>query len=442
MTYAKSVLTALLALLAVTPVHGQDAPPAVSAEGLTDIPFHMPAPLPQDGPKAVVVYFSDAAGWQPADDRMVAALTAGGSMVLAVDYARHMQELAAEEGDCLPVDGAISDLAQTAERQVGLQTYLPPILAGRGAGAAFAYGAVAEAPVASFAAAVGSGFDGKTALPRPICRPDDLPEPGPMGFDPAVQRTAYLFPSEAVLSAVEEAASGQEEVTVEELDTDAPEAQVAAAVSDIADSVKPFGDLPAVDVPAAGGKPRALAIVVSGDGGWRDLDKSVADWLAQHEVHAVGLDALRYFWSQRTPEELARDLATIVAKADPTGKLPVGLIGYSFGADTLPFAWPLLPQALRDRTHLIGLLAPGPSTSFQVTVGGWLGLDSAGYDVPTAIAALPADKTICVSGDEEEDTACNDPRLAGFGKIQTTGGHHFDGDYDALAAKLMAKLLP
>ena len=147
-------------------------------------------------------------------------------------------------------------------------------------------------------------------------------------------------------------------------------------------------------------------------------------------------------WSQRTPEELARDITTIAATADPTGQLPVGLIGYSFGADTLPFAWPLLPQALRDRTRLIGLLAPSPSTSFQVTVGGWLGINSTGYDVPTAIAALPADRTICVSGEEEENTACNDPRLASFGKIRTTGGHHFDGDYDALAARLMTKLLP
>ena len=35
------------------------------------------------------------------------------------------------------------------------------------------------------------------------------------------------------------------------------------------------------------------------------------DW---QQAHAVGLDALRYFWSQRTPEELAR-IAALVRSA-------------------------------------------------------------------------------------------------------------------------------
>lgn len=436
----KTQLLAAFLLLAPVVASAQTALTA-SAEHLTGIPVLPPDPRPEGGPKAVVIYFSDIAGWQAADDRMVAALRAEGAAVVPVDHAQHVAALAAQGGDCLPLDGPLSDLAQSAERQLGLQTYLPPILAGRGAGAAMAYAAVQEGPAAFFAGAVGSGFDGDARLPRPICRATGKPEPGPYGFSPDIQRAAHLFVAPDALEAVETAAAAQQQVTVEELDSDAPEAQLVEGVDALASRVKPFGDLPAVDEPAEG-TPRALAVVISGDGGWRDLDKSIADWLTRNGVHAVGLDALRYFWSERTPQELARDLTAIIRQADPSETLPVGLIGYSFGADTLPFAWPLLPADIRERTRLIGLLAPGPSTSYQVTVGGWLGIDGKGYDVPTAAAALPADRTVCVSGAEEDDSACNDPRLAGFSHIRTSGGHHFDGDYDALAARLHQRLLP
>ena len=40
-------------------------------------------------------------------------------------------------------------------------------------------------------------------------------------------------------------------------------------------------------------------------------------------------------------------------------------------------------------------------------------------------------------GDEEEDTLCRDPALAGAEIIRTSGGHHFDGDYQALARRIL-----
>ncbi len=43
-------------------------------------------------------------------------------------------------------------------------------------------------------------------------------------------------------------------------------------------------------------------------------------------------------------------------------------------------------------------------------------------------------------GSEEDDTACIEPKLAAFTKLPIEGGHHFDGNYDALAARLLAAL--
>ena len=46
----------------------------------------------------------------------------------------------------------------------------------------------------------------------------------------------------------------------------------------------------------------------------------------------------------------------------------------------------------------------------------------------------------CVYGDEETDTACTSPALARSEVIRTRGSHHFDGDYPALAAHILAGL--
>jgi len=100
----------------------------------------------------------------------------------------------------------------------------------------------------------------------------------------------------------------------------------------------------------------------------------------------------------------------------------------------------LLPPDLQKRTKVIGLMAPGQTTSFQVTISGWLGIDDSGYDIPAAIAKLPAKQVLCIYGEEEDDSACLSPSLANLAKIKTTGGHHFDGDYEALGQKMLDQL--
>jgi type IV secretory pathway VirJ component len=417
------------------------AAPTVSAGRLENVRL-----LPSEGaPKAMVVYFSDRGGWTSADDAVAAALRKDGDVVLGVDLAAYARALDGADGQCLYVVGEITDLAQTAQRQLDIQTYLPPIVVGRGEGATFAYAALADAPANTLGGAVAAGFANRLTLRLPFC-PGSTATKATDGkgysyaFDVALPEPASLFVDEASLDVVRGQASAQDTITVDALDMDDPAGQIVGAVSSLADAIEPFGKLPAIDLPATSGKPRAVAILVSGDGGWRDLDKTIGEWLSTQSVHVVGLDALHYFWAKRTPQDLATDVGALVKTADPTGQLPVMLIGYSFGADTIPFAWPLMPKALQDRTKVIALMAPGLSTSFQVTISGWLGIDDSGYDIPKAIASLPVERVICVSGKEEDASACRDPALRAFTHIETNGGHHFDGNYEAIAQKFLDRL--
>ncbi|MEQ1950831.1 virulence factor family protein [Mesorhizobium yinganensis] len=430
------------ALILAAPALAQATAPAaqtVSAGRLENIPIH----VPDDAPDALVVYLSDRSGWKPSDDAAVEALRAQGDVVLAVDLARYAAKLDADTGECLYVVGEITDLAQTAQRQLDIQTYLPPIVVGAGQGATFAYATLADSPANTLGGAVASGFDNRLDLKLPFCpgasskKRDDGGYS--YGFDSDVPDPTYLFVPSDTLDDVLNRAQARPNLTVDALDQSDEPAQIADAVAAIADTAKPFGDLPAVDLPAEGA-PKAVAVLVSGDGGWRDLDKTIGEWLSTQGVHVVGLDALHYFWAKRTPQELAADIADILKEADPDQKLPVMLIGYSFGADTVPFAYPLLPKPLQERTKLIALMAPGQTTSFQVTISGWLGIDDSGYQIVPAIAALPAADVMCVYGEDEDDSACPSPALKDTTVVKTSGGHHFDGNYEALGRQFLDRM--
>jgi len=111
-------------------------------------------------------------------------------------------------------------------------------------------------------------------------------------------------------------------------------------------STEGIANLPLVELPA---EPRGplLAIVLSGDGGWRDVDSAIAQKLQTDGVSVVGWDSLRYFWSKKSPEQTARDLGAVIdTYTSRWGASKIALIGYSFGADVLPFAYDhLSPEA-------------------------------------------------------------------------------------------------
>jgi type IV secretory pathway VirJ component len=54
-----------------------------------------------------------------------------------------------------------------------------------------------------------------------------------------------------------------------------------------------------VEVPA-GQATDTVTLFLSGDGGWRDLDRDVAGEMAKLGYPVVGIDTLRYYWQHKT----------------------------------------------------------------------------------------------------------------------------------------------
>jgi type IV secretory pathway VirJ component len=184
-----------------------------------------------------------------------------------------------------------------------------------------------------------------------------------------------------------------------------------------------------------------MAVFYSGDGGWRDLDKQISGVLADHGIATIGVDSLRYFWEEKTPEQVADDLAAILRHYRAAwGRQHAILLGYSFGAGIVPFAMNRLPPEEKAWIRQISLLGLVKYTLFEFHVTEWLGVggDAEARPVLPEIAKLDPALIQCFYGAEEENTACTAPEFDRAERIETGGGHHFDGDYVSLAEKIMA----
>ncbi|WP_144936927.1 AcvB/VirJ family lysyl-phosphatidylglycerol hydrolase [Pseudomonas alabamensis] len=198
--------------------------------------------------------------------------------------------------------------------------------------------------------------------------------------------------------------------------------------------------IPVVEVPA-GQASDTVTLFLSGDGGWRDLDRDVAGEMAKLGYPVVGIDTLRYYWQHKTPEQSATDLVELMQHyRHKWGTKRFVLTGYSFGADVLPAIYNRLPAEDQQRVDAIILLAFARSGSFEIEVEGWLGKE--GQEAPTGpdMARLPANKVVCIYGEEEAaESGCTDSTAVGE-RVKLPGGHHFDENYPALAKRLIGEI--
>jgi type IV secretory pathway VirJ component len=203
----------------------------------------------------------------------------------------------------------------------------------------------------------------------------------------------------------------------------------------------PVADLPLVEVP-----PRSpgsvLAVILSGDGGWAGLDKEVAQDLSAKGVPVVGLNCLQYFWNARTPVSAAADLARILRHyLTAWNRQQAILVGYSLGAEVLPFLVTRLPADLQARIRLIALLAPGRQASFEFHLSDWLGGGGGGLPVLPELAKLRGKPILCMYGDAETDSLCTE--IGSLGKaIKFHGSHHLGGDYGTVAERILQEVQP
>ena len=182
-----------------------------------------------------------------------------------------------------------------------------------------------------------------------------------------------------------------------------------------------------------------VTLFYSGDGGWRDLDRTIAGEMVALNYPVVGVDVLRYFWGHKTPQQAATDLSATMAYYRQHWHVKrFVLTGYSFGADILPVLYNRLPQQDKDSVSLLVLIALAKSADFEIHVSGWLGQSAGELDLAPELAQMPKNKILCIYGsDEKSETACLDIDKTEAKILELPGGHHFDQDYPKLTHRIL-----
>ncbi len=194
-----------------------------------------------------------------------------------------------------------------------------------------------------------------------------------------------------------------------------------------------------MEVPASRPQGDLLGVIYSGDGGWAGLDREVARALSAQGIPVVGVDSLRYFWTARTPEGGAGDLARLLRHYLSAWKREkVLLVGYSFGADALPFLASRLPADLAERVRLLALIGPSHDASLEIHVAEWLGGGKGEYRLLPELKKLAGRPLLCLYGQKDGDSLCPDLPKGQGQAAQLPGGHHFGGDYESVARLLLA----
>jgi type IV secretory pathway VirJ component len=414
--------------------------------------------LTPTGPeRGMVIMFSGAAGWGPTDQAAAETLAKAGALVAEIDSRYYQARLNQIDEPCHVLIGDTEALSREIQRKHGSGNYHSPILFGVGQGGAFAEAILAQARANTLAGAVSVDTTLDPGTQRPIC--SDVVK---MVMDPAVVAQGpkalqgfwiAAFRPDAPGKTREHLmgwAKGGVSVDITDVTADASVANIVAQlvvphleVTSSAADADAVSALPLVELPAGSASDR-MVIILSGDGGWRDIDKTLADKLHADGISVVGWDSLHYFWRAKTPDRLAADLAAVIrhyrAQWHPK---QIALIGYSFGADVLPFAYNRLPPDLRSKVSLMSLLAFSKAADFEISVTGWLGASPTKAALPLAdeAAQLPVSMVQCFYGEGDDDeSGCPDLKKMGAEVIRTRGGHHFDGDYDDLAQRIILGL--
>jgi type IV secretory pathway VirJ component len=421
---------------------------------------------PSAAPSEVVLLVSGDRGVTPEIVTTAGQLRDRGALVVGIDLRSLKRGLEESEGCTYPA-GDFEELARNIQLHLKLPAYKRPLLVGYQSGAALVYAALASAPAETFIGGLSIAFCRTFALRLPLCEFRGLKtkpagkwkytlEPYPalkipwvvvQGENdrvcpPASARAfAAATGSARFISRPGAGRRGASTISATQLD-DAYRSLTMMRIAEMPRaSIPDTSDLSLIEVPAAA--PSAgdeMAVLLSGDGGWAELDKSVAGGLAAAGVPTVGWSSLRYFWSPKTPEQAATDLARVIVRyTSAWNRRRVILIGYSFGAEVLPFLITRLTSDARQRIADVTLLGPGPTASFEFHVAEWLGGSKAtAYRTVPEIEKLSMPVT-CVQGEGETDSACSSLKGPNITTVTIGSGHHFGGEYARLVDVILRR---
>ncbi len=422
---------------------------------------------PSDHPSHVVLFISGDGGWNLGVVDMAKSLAGLDSRGVGLEITQDSLEIN-NSGEKWTYGAAHCEgLSQYVQKKLGFSHYIPPVLVGYSSGATMVYATLAQSPSNTFAGGISLGFCPDLRTVHPFCKGsgtlgtstdpklgyvyqtvDNLPSPWAVlqGDQDQVCSTpdTKVFVGKTgngqliELPSVGHGFSVQKNWMPQFKNAFQKIVDAQPTSSEIPPGATEVSDLPLVELPVKGDS-STMAVVVSGDGGWAGIDKQIGETLNKGGMPVVGLNSLQYFWDKKSPDISGNDLTRILTHYGKTWNAQrFILIGYSQGADTLPFMAARLPQDLKAKVDTVALLGLDEGVNFEFHFSDWLASNDVGeYKVTPEIKKLKEMNVVCIYGADEVDSACKKLDKTLVNVLELPGGHHFGGDYQALASLIL-----
>lgn len=458
---------ALFLLLIATPACAkpEKAPEKLSFGVFGEVLIYRNAEANGGEPGRAVLLLSEGE-WDARMDKAARQIADMDATVVGIDTKRLLAPLRAKAEGCFYQAWEFEGLSKIVQKTLGYKGYHQPVLAGFGEGASVAYATFAQAPKEIFAGAIALGFSPRVAVGKPFCAANGYkfdnataPEGGiamrpvdkPQGTLVIIQgKNDQRYPL-AEAQAFAGQIPGSRVAALNGVGQDMPDPKVwRAAFREALDQIAPatrgakveaksVDDLPLIEAPSKN-PGKTLGVIVTGDGGWAGIDQKIGDIMADHGVSVVGFNSLKYFWNARTPEEMAHDLElTLKHYAAKWGAERFIVVGYSIGADVLPFMTGRMSEETKAKLAAVAMLGPGTHADFEFHLSNWLTTENVPEGAPMIpeMAKLSKTRVLLVCGDEEEGTLCQNYQAPNLTALVVPGGHHFNKEYDHIALAIL-----
>ena len=182
-----------------------------------------------------------------------------------------------------------------------------------------------------------------------------------------------------------------------------------------------------------------MVFFISGDGGWTSFDQTLGEQFASKGMPVIGLDAQKYFWNAKTPEQTSTDISKAIEHyMQQWNKKSFVFLGYSFGACVAPFIANQFSVSLKQKLKGIYCLSPDETADFEIHIADMLHFKtSEKYNVLEEIKKIKALNPVCIFGEEEDSSLRNHFSETGAKIITLPGNHHYNNDYTAIIASIL-----
>lgn len=430
----KIIFPLTILLLGINAISGEE----LSEDSLTVLRFGKVYTYKQTGiPANIIIMISGDGGWNNGMAEFAKSFTEKRSLVVGVDIVRYYKDLRPRKDDCYSVASDFIELATATERKYGFTGYVPPVIMGYGSGASLVYGILAQARPGVFIGGISLGFNREIDLPKKLCQTNGLSEkvlsPGKSylllpdtrlgnqwiviqgkkdkvcNFDSvalfvkktgdaeliALAETGHYFSKHDDFMPQWKAAYNN---LIEKFQTSQP----------LTLTTGKFSNFPINIIREKTPLPNApIALFFSGDGGWFGFEQNISEKVGAYGIPTIGIDTKKYFWNRKTPEKCASDMAEILNfYSREWGKNQFIIIGYSQGAEVIPFLVSRFPEQLRTKVLSVVMLSPETTTDFEIHITNMIGLGSRQntYNVIDEIRKLPKMNILSIYGDGERTT--------------------------------------